>query len=136
MSKILINAFFVIVLCGYAAALYGADQNPEAISPGPPERFGRGMINIISSPLEIPAQMYLRASYQKENIDNPFAIMGGFIEGIPMGLLYFPWRLTAGLYDLCTIFSSSHNRSIISPDYLSFSEEPLEESRNSLSASW
>jgi hypothetical protein len=94
------------------------------------ERFGRSMSNIFFSPLELPAQIYIRAKYQEEISTNPFAVAGGLIEGIPMGaLVYFPWRLWAGFVDLFTLGSPKFDTCFIEPEYLSFSPESLKKSR-------
>ena len=126
MSRKLYSAMIIIILCAFSGNLQGAEQDPSAVSIRPSERFGRGVINIITSPLEIPAQLYIRAAYQNEWRQSPFAVVGGFIEGIPMGLIYFPWRLTAGVFDIITLPFSRFNESIISPEYLSFSTKSLE----------
>jgi len=91
----------------------------------PAERFGRGLANILTSPLELPAQMYNRASYQQEHNNNPFAVVGGFLEGIPMGIIYFGWRLSAGCYDLFTFPFEACDQSIIDPEYVTFSYRVL-----------
>jgi putative exosortase-associated protein (TIGR04073 family) len=89
-------------------------------------RFGRGVVNIISSPLELLAQPYARASYRDEQSNNQFAVLGGFFEGIPMGFVYFGWRLGAGFYDMFTFPFYCYDESIIHPEYLTFSPEFLE----------
>ena len=109
--------------------VFAQDNQTDAYSPGSAERFGRGMANIISSPLELPAQMYKRSLYKKEHSGNVFAILGGFFEGIPMGIMYFPWRLGAGLYDITTFAFPECNQCLISPEYLSFSINSLEAER-------
>ncbi len=101
-----------------------ADESSER-TVRPFERFGRGLANIITSPLELPAQMYNRATYQQEHDDNPFAVVGGFLEGIPMGIIYFGWRLGAGSYDLLTFPFEACDQSIIAPEYLTFSYRVL-----------
>jgi hypothetical protein len=91
------------------------------------ERFGRSMANIFSSPVEIPAQIYVRAKYQDDRTDNPFAVAGGLAEGVPMGLfVYFPWRLWAGLVDLCTLYSPDFDDAMIYPEYVTFKPDFLD----------
>lgn len=91
------------------------------------ERFGRSMANILSSPLELPAQIYVRGKYQENRSDNPFAVAGGLIEGIPMGaLVYFPWRLFAGVVDLFTLWTPVCDDALIYPEYISFSPDFLD----------
>jgi hypothetical protein len=43
-----------------------------------------------------------------------------------MGIIYFPWRLAAGVFDITTLPFSRFNKGIISPEYLSFSTKSLE----------
>ena len=90
------------------------------------QRFGRGVVNTFSSPLELLAQPYARASYWEEKSNNQFAVLGGFFEGIPMGFVYFGWRLGAGFYDMFTFPFYCYDKSIIHPEYLTFSPEFLE----------
>ncbi len=117
---LLAAAFFLVS----SSNVYATDNQTSRISPA--ERFGRGMINIISSPLEIPAQMYSRASYKQETRGDAFSILGGYLEGIPMGIIYFPWRLGAGFYDIFTFPFESCDESIISPEYVTFSADIIE----------
>jgi hypothetical protein len=83
-------------------------------------------VNTFSSPLELLAQPYARASYWDEKSNNQFAVLGGFFEGIPMGFVYFGWRLGAGFYDMFTFPFYCYDKSIIHPEYLTFSPEFLE----------
>jgi len=94
------------------------------------ERFGRSLSNIFFSPLEVPAQMYIRAKYQQDKSDNPFAVAGGLVEGIAMGaVVYFPWRLYAGLVDFFSLWAPETDTCLIHPEYLSFSPEIIDKSR-------
>jgi len=116
---------FVCLLCGTAS---GADQAPPAQQDQPHgiQRLGRGVVNTISSPLELLAQPIARAKYWEDRSNNQFAVLGGFFEGIPMGFVYFGWRLGAGFYDMFTFPYWCYDKSIIQPEYLSFSPEFLE----------
>jgi len=135
MKKYFSAIFMILILCASTEAACGASpdnattatDNETVFSSHAPERFGRGVINIISSPLEFPAQMYARAKYYENTVDNVFAPAGGFIEGIPMGLLvYFPWRLGAGIYDFFTFPFRRCDACIIHPPYMTFSSGFLE----------
>jgi len=106
---------------------------PAAIAGDPPpetprrfERFGRGVINVLSPPLEMPAHIYVHAVYQQNKTNDVFQTLGGFVEGVPMGIIRFPWRLAAGVYDLCTFPLARCNKCIIKPDYVSFSPESVD----------
>jgi hypothetical protein len=117
---------FVSLFLGTA---YGADQAPAAAQDGQAhgiQRLGRGFVNTISSPLELLAQPVARAKYWDDRSTNQFAVLGGFFEGIPMGFAYFGWRLGAGFYDMFTFPYWCYDKTIIQPEYLSFSPEFLE----------
>jgi hypothetical protein len=136
MKKIAIVAA-IIGLCVFAAPGFALDEmalqdnmtqvpRTKRIS----ERFGRSLSNIFFSPLEVPAQMYIRSKYQQDKSDNPFMVAGGLAEGIAMGaLVYFPWRLYAGLVDFFSLWAPETDPCLIEPEYLSFSTESLEKSK-------
>ena len=125
MRKIKIYVLIVSIVSLWCVPALSADGEAPERSVRPMERFGRGLTNIITSPLELPAQIYNRAAYQKEHYNNPFAIIGGFLEGIPMGIVYFGWRLGAGCYDFATFPFESCDQSIIDPEYVTFSYKTL-----------
>lgn len=123
-KKLLWCLLFTAVLLWCTPAL-STGEGTTGRSVRPFERFGRGLANIITSPLELPAQMYNRAAYQQEYYSNPFAVIGGFLEGIPMGIIYFGWRLGAGFYDFATFPFESCDEPIIDPEYVTFSYKTL-----------
>jgi putative exosortase-associated protein (TIGR04073 family) len=125
-KRILWSLLFFVVALWCVPAWSADDESPER-TVRPFERFGRGLTNIITSPFELPAQMYNRAAYQQEFNNNPFAIIGGFLEGIPMGIIYFGWRLGAGFYDFATFPFERCDQSIIKPEYVTFSYKTLME---------
>jgi putative exosortase-associated protein (TIGR04073 family) len=118
----------LVVLCIASGPAWGEDQQPSANDDQIHgiQRFGRGVVNTLSSPLELLAQPYARASYWDERSNNQFAVLGGFFEGIPMGFVYFGWRFGAGIYDMFTFPFYCYDKSIIQPEYLTFSPEFLE----------
>ena len=118
----------LLVFCIATGSAWADDQQPSATDDQIHgiQRFGRGVVNTISSPLELLAQPYARASYYDEKSNNQFAVIGGFFEGIPMGFVYFGWRLGAGFYDMFTFPFYCYDKSIIHPEYLTFSPEFLE----------
>lgn len=114
-----------IIFLGYGSPL--ASEEPSQDSPRAFERLSRGVVNTFTSPLELPVQMYIRAKFREEKTKNPMNVFGGYLEGIPMGLIYFPWRFTAGIYDIVTFPFSRFDNCIISPDYISLSTKYLKE---------
>ena len=118
----------LLVLCIAGGSAWAEDQQSSSTNNQRHgiQRFGRGVVNTISSPLELLAQPYARSSYWDEHSNNQFAVLGGFFEGIPMGFVYFGWRLGAGFYDMFTFPFYCYDKSIIHPEYLTFSPEFLE----------
>ena len=84
-------------------------------------KLGRGMINTISSPLELPNQMYLLSSYAYENSPYGIETASAAIEGVLMGTVYTFWRLGAGIYDLLTFPLPQCEKTIITPTYFTVS---------------
>ena len=84
-------------------------------------KLGRGMVNIVSSPLELPNQMYLLSSYAHDNSKYGIETASGAIEGVFMGVVYSFWRLGAGTYDLFTFPLPKYENTIITPTYFTVS---------------
>jgi putative exosortase-associated protein (TIGR04073 family) len=84
-------------------------------------KIGRGMINIVSSPLELPNQMYLLSSYAHDNSKYGIETASAAIEGFLMGVVYSFWRLGAGTYDLFTFPLPKCETTIITPTYFTVS---------------
>ena len=86
-------------------------------------KLGRGMVNIISSPLELPNQMYLLSNHAHENSKYGLETASAAIEGLLMGAVYTFWRLGAGTYDLLTFPLPKYEFCPITPIYLTVSHE-------------
>lgn len=125
MRKTIVYSLVITAVVLWCLPAWSADNETSERTVRPFERFGRGLTNIITSPFELPAQIYNRAAYQQEFNNNPFAIIGGFLEGIPMGIIYFGWRLGAGCYDFVTFPFECCDQSIIEPEYVTFSYKTL-----------
>ena len=65
-------------------------------------KFGRGVVNIISAPFEIPNHMYLLSNNAYENSSYRLETASATIEGLFMGTVFTFWRLGAGMYELTT----------------------------------
>ena len=89
-------------------------------------RLGRGVVNTLTSPFEIPNQIYVSAKYQEERSGNPFAIAGGYLAGIPIGFVYTIWRAAAGMYDIFTFPFNRLDKEIIHPEYITPSPKGLD----------
>ena len=86
-------------------------------------KFGRGCVNTVSSPLEIPNQMYLLADHADKNSKYGLRTAAAAIEGLFMGLGYTFWRLGAGVYDIITFPVPKYEYCLITPPYFTVSFE-------------
>ena len=102
---------------------YANDSSDGPSIPKPFMKFGRGCVNIVSSPLEIPNQMYLLADNADKNSKYGLRTAAAAIEGLFMGVGYTFWRLGAGVYDLITFPVPNYEYCLITPPYFTVSFE-------------
>ncbi len=106
MKKIYIIFFIVITLSIAAASSFASDNPPKNSSSSsetkitvvnPVEKFNRGIINIITAPIEIAKQVDLS---WKESAQKTQNVGTGIVSGIVKGLAYTVWRAGSGLWDV------------------------------------
>ena len=102
---------------------YADDPSEGPSIPKPILKVGRGLVNTVSSPLEIPNQMYLLADHANDNSKYGIRTAAAAIEGLFMGLGFTCWRLGAGIYDIITFPIPNYERCIIKPPYFTVSFE-------------
>jgi len=121
-KSVIIKTIVILIL---TAPFYcHAEDNPD--KPTISKHFlkiGRGIVNIISAPLELPNQMYILSDHAKENSRYRIETASAAIEGIFMGAVYALWRLGAGTYELLTSPIPNYKSCIINPPYLTISYE-------------
>ncbi len=88
------NAKKIIAVLVIGMCVVGATAYAEEKGSGPFTKFGRGVTNILMSPVELVYQP------MKMREDNNSLV--AWIGGIPKGIVYFPVRLLVGVYDLAT----------------------------------
>ena len=111
----------IIVLCLTPLVCLAEENTGKPLIAKPFMKLGRGMINTISSPLELPNQMYLLSNHAYENSPYGLATASAAIEGCLMGVVYTFWRLGAGTYDLLTFPLPKYEFCPITPIYLTSS---------------
>ena len=119
---ITIKAIIILVLIIPFCCQAKETQDKPFISK-PFMKLGRGMVNIISSPLEISNQMYLLSDHTHENSKYGVETASAAIEGFFMGIVYTFWRLGAGTYDLFTFPLPAYEFCLITPPYFTVSYE-------------
>lgn len=100
---------------------------PEPMS-GPLKKFNRGIINIVTSPIEIARQVDLswKEGAQAKSVDR------GIFSGIIKGIMYTAGRMSSGIWDVVSFpFQTPKNYdSIMKPDYVLDNEPPKEIKKN------
>ena len=86
-------------------------------------KFGRGVVNIISAPFEIPNHMYLLSNNANENSSYRLETAAATIEGLFMGTVFTFWRLGAGVYELTTSPFPLEESCLITPPFLTVSHD-------------
>ena len=111
MKKALIIAMVLIVPFMFMSRSFAQEEMPGAYKPF--LKFGRRLINIGSSPNEIPKQMYLLS----RNGDTFWGTTAQGLAGVFVGTGWMFYRLAAGVYDVFTSPFPGCEESIIDPEY-------------------
>ena len=110
--RIYLCKFFltVVILFSFTASLR-AEIGDEDIRWGgtPLHKLERGLINICTFPLELPASMMSVADEKGE--------IFGFLIGAVEGLFTSAFRALSGAYDTLTFFIPSYTKPIMQPEY-------------------
>jgi putative exosortase-associated protein (TIGR04073 family) len=77
------------------------------------------MTNLVTSPLEIPNQMYVVSRKEYDESSQTWAVVGGYVAGFFSGFGYAGWRMAAGAYDVITFPFPSYEYSLIDPEFIS-----------------
>ena len=112
-----------VLLCIAPLSSYADDPTDGPSIPKPFVKLGRGFVNIISSPLEIPNHMYLLSDHAHNNSRYGIRTAAAAIEGLFMGVGYTCWRLGAGSYDIITFPVPKYENCLITPPYFTVSFE-------------
>lgn len=94
MNRLLLAAVLVVGLCPIASAAEPGADAAKPVGTGPLARAWRGVVNIIISPIEVPATVRRVA----EERHPAFALWAGTLEGFGNGFV----RLGAGVVELGT----------------------------------
>lgn len=120
-SRIVINILLAIVAvssmllggCSMSSNNYvgEADSYGERAQ----RKLGRGLTNIVTSPLEIPNQAMDLAAQSNE----PAECTAGFLGGIFVGFAYGTGRIVSGMYDIVTSPFGGPDGPTMDPDLIS-----------------
>lgn len=115
----LVFGFFFIATISMSWA--GSDEEENIVQPHL-YKFSRGIVNIGSSPLEVPKQMIKRAQDGKTWGGQ----LAGYLTGTVTGIGWGVWRLGSGVIDVFSAPFSGNEKGKITPEFVT-DENPLEE---------
>ena len=94
-------------------------STPQAkdTAPGPTNKLSRGIVNIVTSPVEIAKQVDLS---WKESAKQSKNVSGGIFSGLFKGLAYTVGRMGSGIWDVVSFpFKTPGNyEPLMKPDYV------------------
>jgi len=122
-KKSVITKTIVILMLTAPFFCYAEENAGKPPISKPFMKIGRGIVNTISSPLELPNQMYILSDHANENSKYGIETAAAAIEGIFMGTVYAFWRLGAGIYEIFASPIPNYESCIITPPYLTISYE-------------
>ncbi|GEM_PF-2007252 len=107
---------------------HAPDSSPAAVTPAaatpstttvqnPAEKFNRGVVNIITAPIEIAKQIDLK---WKQNAQESKPISTGVLKGLVKGLFYTACRAGSGIWDVVTfpLKKPSNYESLMKPEFV------------------
>ncbi len=129
MKRIILSIVFLSAFLSHP--IFAADQPqtpPQKTSSGPLKKLNRGLINIVTSPIEIARQVdqSWKEGAEAKSIDR------GIFSGIMKGIMYTAGRMSSGIWDVVSFpFQTPKNYdSIMKPDYVLDNEPPKEIKKN------
>ena len=97
--------------CSTTTSIYAKD---ETYTQTASRKLGRGIVNLVSSPLEIPNQSIKLAETQ----DDPMAQAAGYAGGFFLGIGHFFGRMTSGVVDIFTFPVTNWDQALMEPEYI------------------
>ena len=112
-------ALFFIAFVGMSERAYGVDTyvlpEDKDRSVDISTKLSRGIVNVASSPLEIPKKAYIESSRSDQWIETPARLLSGAIIGVGRGVI----RAGAGVFDVLTFpFDINGYEPILEPEYV------------------
>ncbi len=109
LKKILVTTLFLILAVSFNSKSYAADN--------PGDKFTRGVVNIISAPIEIAKQI----DHQwKSQTDQTKKVSIGLFGGLLKGVTYTVGRMGSGVWDIvtCPFKIPKDYGPLMKPDYV------------------
>ena len=119
MKKVIVFCLTLVLICLFALPCSAIDNTGVPWIYRSFKKLGRGVTNLVTSPLEIPNQMYVVSRKEYDESAQTWAVVGGYIAGFFSGFGYAGWRMAAGAYDTITFPFPSYEYSLIEPEFIS-----------------
>lgn len=119
MKKVILFGVTVVLISLFSLPCSALDNTGVPWIYRPFKKLGRGMTNLVTSPLEIPNQMYVVSRKEYDESSQTWAVVGGYVAGFFSGFGYAGWRMAAGAYDVITFPFPSYEYSLIDPEFIS-----------------
>ena len=124
----------IALICTVPLIAFADDSTEGPSIPKPFLKIGRGIVNCISAPLEMPNHMYLLSDHANSNSKYGVRTAAAAVEGLFMGIGYTCWRFGAGIYDLITFPVPNYEKCIITPPFFTVSFQAYYEENQSESS--
>ena len=109
-TYLLIFCLTVVILFNFTGTLKAEISSPDLRWGGTPlHKLERGVINIFTCPIELPASM-ISVSHEKGEAF-------GFLIGAAEGVFTVLFRAASGVYDTVTFMIPSYSKPLMEPEY-------------------
>jgi putative exosortase-associated protein (TIGR04073 family) len=106
-----------LCVCGCSSTNWVArDDEPPAYRA--PRKLARGFVNLVFGPFELLNQPFRLGEKEKGTAK----CVAGALTGIPVGIGYGVWRMTAGLFDILSAPACVPQRAIIEPEFIQWAK--------------
>ena len=106
--------FLTVIMMFFAVASFAEDSY---LTSRPMQKLKRGVINVVSAPLELPKEV---KQHWDESDTNPIKKTAYLFGGLVKGLTYTVGRIGSGLWDIATLNLDipGNNEPLMKPDYV------------------
>lgn len=111
-------AAVVFLICSVSSLGWAESFEDEQVVHYHLHKLSRGVVNIVTSPFEIPKQMIRRAR-QEESAAGQVA---GYATGTVTGAGWMMWRCTSGVVDILSAPFCGNVDGLIQPEFITDSE--------------
>ena len=120
-NRVFLSLLAALFLISLSSTSWAGTFEDEQVVHYRVHKFSRGVVNIASSPLEVPNQMIKRAQEQ----DSAAGQMAGYITGVFTGVGWAVWRCASGVVDVCSVPFCGNTEGLIQPEFIT-DEKPVE----------